>query len=161
MQSLEVQGSIKGVLALRLVSKAWHDAFKHYPAAVACIHPSDDLQTICSIMPCMASLQLYDKSPPYADKSRHDPPDLHPLLGCIQLTRIDFNDTYMSSACIDLACLPASLVEIKMTNFRATRTCFEHLQCSRLTKLDCRNGDSPATEIWTLLQKLPHLKVSV
>ena len=152
MRQIEMECGIKCVLTLRLVSKAWHDAFKNYPAAVACIHPFDDLETISHIMPSVASLQIYEKSGHGVD--------LNPVSRCTQLTRIDFNNTSMSSASVDLACLPASLTEINMMYFRVDPTCLHDLQCSHLTKLDCRNGDSPALEIWTLLQNLPHLKAS-
>jgi len=57
-QKLELECGIAGLLPIRTVSKAWKLAVEQYPAAVACVHPKEDLGCLCRLLPSMASLQV-------------------------------------------------------------------------------------------------------
>jgi len=92
--------------------------------------------------------------------SRWEEVDLYPLqyLAPQQLTSISLNNKHQLPASVDLRWVPGSVRELSMKGFTVRPNHPKALEGLRLHSLDCRNGETPPTETWRLLQCLPGLQ---
>ncbi len=93
--------------------------------------------------------------------SRWEEVDLSPLQTLIprQLTSISLNNKHQLPAAVDLRWVPSCVRELNIKGFTVRPNHPRALEHLRLHSLDCRNGETPPTETWRLLQCLPSLKV--
>ena len=152
MGKLQSQAGLAAVALLRVVCKAWHAAFREYPAAVdLLLLDPDDLTHLCRLLPAMASLKVHD-----VDCWTN----FQPVSVCTNLTQLRLDGD--PEAVVDLSLLPRSLRELTMDGIFPYSRPWQNLSSLKLTALEVigdlleqDDGFSP----WHLLPYLQDLKV--
>ncbi len=153
MQKLDNFGGLDAVLPVRLVSRAWHAAFKQFPGTATCkIDRHNDASAVCSIMPAMSSIEV---------RVEENRLDLHQLYDCSNLRALSiskvnrkFPDEHPLTIC--LAQLPQKIQSLELWGAKMSAPP-DH--GSALTKVSLCCAISTPKEIWKSLQGLPQLKV--
>ena len=150
---------IKGLLALRLVSKQWRDSCTEYSGAVDIkVKRSTDLIDPCKILPSLTGLTVS-----WID--RHT--DLSPLSNCSRLTIVRLRgrrgNFYVTvpQLLLDLAHMPKSLRAMSLENLWGQPGCLEHIKFVGLTQFSLELPVSVELDPHDLLERLPDLQVYI
>ena len=144
-----------GLLALKLVSKAWKAAVMAHKSIVSRdIEASGDLFRACKIWPGMSTLKLDSPGIQF---------HLYPALGCANLKTVVISNSspYYQEVTIDLPALPSSLRDLSINDCNLDANCFEDIICTQLTKLSVNSVANTTEEICSLLKRVPNLKVNL
>lgn len=158
MGHLEGQGDLQDVLAMRLVAKEWHAAFREYPTSYNFLAGPDDLQKWLNFKSNMSSLQVHSQ----LDHTVK----LNPLQTASSLTSLIirgniFHDSQKRSLqpLVKLSKLPSSLRCLILNSVYADPAYFSKLACTALTNLTLHTQQNTEVEIVELLYHLPLLQV--
>ena len=148
--------TIKALLDLRLVSKAWKAALQEYTGTVGIdVETSANLFGVCRFLPAMSRLHISTPGLQFY---------LHPVSSLSRLVHLDISkaddNNVANELLADLLLLPASLRSLVITDFHVDPACFKYMKCVELTRLAISWTTNTAAEICDLLQYLPKLKVS-
>lgn len=158
IQKVDWIGNEKDLLSLRQVSSACRAAVQEFEGSLSItIKDPDKTLNICHLLPRLSSLAVWSSGIPYK---------LYPVLACSRLvclrlenhpTRVILNR--MDDLILDLTCLPASLIELQITNYQLHRDSLQFASCPQLTKLALRWTSNTSAEICQYVQHLPHVQV--
>ena len=159
MHNLKGRGSLADVAVMRQVCKAWHAAFRQYPASLTwSTQNKDDLLGLCNMMPDMASLKVQSTSLDI---------DLQPVSVCTNLSflRLDrtanLREQIADIPAVDLSLLPRNLKGLEVNGLTATWPALHScsgLEMTSLKYLWPSSNTDDASELFKLLPCLPKLK---
>ena len=156
LEKLQEAGGMNSAAVIRLVCKAWRDAFTHFPGSAGLfIADAADkpLERLCKLMPRVSDLKIWNMSPQL---------DLSPLGSCCQPTKLEYDGTdenvanySPSSFDCDLSLLPNSLRELKFEGFDLDQRSLGCVKFLAVTKLTCLTTSMGGLWLWKLKLKHP------
>lgn len=160
MQKLAAEFGMTSLFPLRLVSKAWNDAFKDYSGdSRIIIEGESDLQRLITIMPNTSSLLI-------SISSGSVEVSLSPLKECRQLTGLqlsyDSTEQHSEGTFMGIDSLPTTLKALSLRRAYAPPESFAEANFPAVTTLDYlipRHRDGETCIVSELLQRMPSLKV--
>lgn len=142
-----------GLLALKLVSKAWKAAVLAYNGPVRCsLKKSSYLFKVCKTWPNLSTLEIDSPGIQFY---------LYPALGCPNLDTLVIVNSGLDhqEVTIVLTALPSSLRDLAVTSCNLDANCFKDIRCTQLTRLSIDWAHNSTEEICSLLWTMPNLEV--
>lgn len=137
---------------LRLVCKAWNEAFQNLPHSCK-LSPrrAEHLQQLQISVPSICSLVLHSKA---------EDLDIGPLALCTQLSSLQVvNVNQQTQACVRFSVLPPSLKDLRLLSVRVSMSRFRGLIFPNITTIKLKPSGNLVLDIPVILKAFPGLKV--
>ena len=147
------RGGLQDILSFRLVSKSWKAAAAEYTGDIV-VEPQNqtDLHSLNKTLPNIANLHVKSKSAKY----------MEPVSAFNWLSSLSYKEeTHRGEKLpLDMSLLPASLVDLKLSNCRIDPSSFQNLRSTSLTSLRLNGVQERPTKVCQLFSYLPQLQVN-